>query len=192
MTGWRNPLTRIALAWGALLTSGLSLALTGELDWYGLYGERAVFAAALGAAGVALWYLGERSDLERHTCWGTLAAMVLALALFPFASRVEFYSGVWLIHVGLCAQLFAWAAVARKAQRTGLVIMLGGMLIETLGILPAAQFDEVDTACVAGMRLTCMAGPYVAMALPGGVTAALIVLWLTPIETAVRDRLWRS
>jgi hypothetical protein len=188
---WRGalgPLYRVAAAWGALLLSGLSLSLTGQLDWGGLYGERAVFAVALGAAGFALWCLGERTNNERHACWMTLASSLVALALFPAGSRIEFNSGVWLVHLGLCWQLVAWAMAARKAQARGLWIMAGGIATEAFVAMPLAQFVDMESACATGTRMACLYGAYGAMALPAAVTLALIVLWLNPIETALRKR----
>lgn len=176
----------------ALLVSGASLALTGEFDLAGLYGERFVFAIELGAAGFALWGLGEMSGRERHACWFTLASAALSLALFPGGSRLEFYGAVWLVHIGLCWQLFAWARVARKAQARGLWIMLAGMACETFVILPIGQLTDVDAACVTagiGTRLTCLTGSgYVAMGLPALITVLLILFWLNPIERALRGR----
>jgi hypothetical protein len=184
----RTPLTPVVCAWRALLVRGCSLALTGNLDWSGLHGEKAVHATALGAAGFVLWGLGARTELERAACWITLACALFALGMFPFASRLGFYSAVWLIHCGLCLQLAAWLVAARKAQRWGLFIILGGMLIETVGILPLAQLQEVSAVCAAlsGMRLTCVAGSATeAMALPAAITL-LLALWLTLIERALK------
>ncbi len=180
------PLFRAVAAWLALLVSGSSAALTGQLDWYGLYGERAVSAAALGIAGLALWYLGNRSDNERRAYWATLAASLLALALFPAGTRLEFAGGIWLVHLGLCWQLFAWAMAAHKTQRRGLLIMLGGIAAEAFVVMPVAQFMDMEAVCSTGTRLACLYDGWVAMALPAAVTLALLLLWLRPIERGLR------
>jgi hypothetical protein len=183
-----GPLYRVAAAWAALLLSGLSLSLTGQLDWGGLYGERAVFAVALGAAGFALWGLGERTNNERYACWMTLASSLLALALFPAGTRIEFNSGVWLVHLGLCWQLLAWARAARKAQARGLWIMAAGIAAEAFVAMPLAQFVDIDAVCATGSRMACFYGAYGAMALPAAVTVALVFLWLNPIDAALRKQ----
>jgi hypothetical protein len=140
----------------------------------------------LGAAGFALWCLGERTNNERHACWMTLACSLLALALFPAGSRIEYNSGVWLTHLGLCWQLIAWAMAAHKAQARGLWIMAAGIAAEAFVAMPLAQFVDVEAVCATGTRMACLYGAYGAMALPAAVTVALIVLWLAPIETALR------
>lgn len=182
------PILCVGAAWGALLLSGLSLALTGEFSIGPLYGERMVFAAALGAASFALWGLGERTQAERIACLATLACSLLALALFPAGSRLEFYGAIGLVHAGLCAQLAAWAIAARKTQRVGLLIILAGMAAETFVILPIAQLRDVAADCTAGMRATCIAGsPFVGIALPLLITLALVLLWLRPLERRLRS-----
>lgn len=95
---------------------------------------------------------------------------------------------VGLTQIGLCAQLGAWLWAARKTHYApGLYIVLVGMLVDTLIILPWAQLQEIDPACAAGMRLTCLNSAEAAMALPALVSLALGALWLGPL----RDRLRR-
>ena len=182
------PLIRVLAAWGAIFLAGSSLMLTGQLDWWGYYGERVVHAIALGAAGVIVWGLGERSGAERRACWAMLAFSLLALALAPGPGmRLEFNAAVALVHLGLCWQLLAWALVARKAQKHGLWIIAAGVAIEALVVMPLAQFMDVDAVCSTGSRLSCFYGAWVAVALPLLITLALIIGWLKPIERRLRD-----
>ncbi len=182
------PLLRVLAAWGAILLGGSSLMLTGQLDWWGLYGERAVFATALGAAAFVVWYLGERSEAERRACWASIACALLALALFPAGTRLQFNAAVGLVHLGLCWQLLAWAAVARKAQKRGLWIIAAAVAVEALVIMPLAQLTAPDVACATGSRLACLYDAWVALALPALVTLLLALCWLNPILNALNGR----
>jgi hypothetical protein len=197
--GLRNEIARPVIAWLVLLACGISAALTGQLDWtflgHPVAGERFPFAAGLGISSFALWMLGDRSGSERRACWFTLATAALAFVLAPIsfehlsAGWWTYQTPVWLGHVGLCAQLLAWSAAARKPQKLGLRIMAAGLACEAFVILPVAWFVDVDAACKAGMAMTCATGSAtVALALPAAVTLALVFLWLNPIETAVRGR----
>lgn len=181
-------LTRVSVAWGAILAAGISLALTGEFDLYGTYGERLVQAVTLGAAGLAVYCVGDNQRAERWACRLTLVAAAITCLAYPFADRLTFYALVGLTQLGLCAQLGAWLWAARKTHYApGLYIVLAGMLTDTLVILPWAQLQEIDPTCGAGMRLTCLNSAAAAMALPALITLALAALWLGPL----RDRLGR-
>lgn len=194
-TIWFGPLHdlfRAALAWPLLAVTGSSLFLTGQLDWGpGVYGERAVFAAALGLSSCGLWWLGERTGQERLAGHVTLAASGVAVAAFVDADRLQFNALIWLIHLGLCWQLVAWASAARKTQAKGLWIMAGGLAFEALVVIPVAQFTDPAAVCLTGSRLACVYDSYVAVAMVGLITVLLVWLWLNPIEAAVRGLLRR-
>ncbi len=181
-------LTRVTVAWGAILAAGISLALTGQFDLYGTYGEKLVQAVGLGAAGLVVYVMGDGTRSERGACRFMLAAALVTSLAYPFADRLTFYGLVGLTQLGLCAQLGAWRWAARKTHYAlGLFLVWLGMMLDTLIILPWAQLQEVDPTCGAGMRLTCINSAEVAMALPSAVTVALGAIWLWPL----RDRLGR-
>jgi hypothetical protein len=203
MLGLRNPLVPVCLAWAVLLVAGIIAALTGQIDitiaGRDVAGERYPFVAGLAISGYAIWKLGAQTEMERAVAlWLTTAPAFAASITIPIsfehlsAGWWAYQAPVWLAHVGLCAQLLAWSAAARKAQKLGLYIMAAGLACEAFVILPVAWFVDTDAACKAGMAMTCATGsPAVAMALPAAVTVALILLWLNPIETALR-RILRS
>ena len=192
---WFGPLHdlfRAALAWPLLAVTGSSLFLTGQLDWGpGVYGERAVFAAALGLSSCGLWWLGARSWAERTACGATLVLSATALALFIDTDRLQFNALIWLIHLGLCWQLVAWARQARKTPAKGLWIMAGGLAFEALVFIPVAQFTDPAAVCLTGSRLACVYDSYVAVALIGLITVLLVMLWLNPVAAAFRGRAGR-
>ena len=88
----------------------------------------------------------------------------------------------------LTAQLGAWALASGRAARRGLWIIAGGMAIEALLVIPAAQLVAPDAVCATGTMLACLDGPFVAIMLPAAVTAALILCWLNPMAAALRGR----
>jgi len=196
-----NPLAPLWRVCGALFAwlGGLVAAFTGQLDWtiagHAMAGERFVFVLAVAGAAAAFWWLGERTEHERRACRFSLLAALVAFIAAPI-SFAHLSPGwwahqvpVWLLHVGLCLQLAAWASVARKAQRRGLWILFAGAACEAFVIFPIAQFKAVDAACTAGMRMTCEYGAFVAVALPAAaVTLALVLFWLNPIERGLRGR----
>lgn len=184
-----NSICRVIVAWLALLLGGSSLMLTGQLDWWGLYGERAVFVLALAAASFTLWWLGERTSAERVACRAGLALCLVAFLLFPAGTRLQFnLIGIAPVHLALCAQLGAWDLASGRAARRGLWIIAGGMAIEALLVIPAAQLVAPDAVCATGTMLACLDGPFVAIMLPAAVTAALILCWLNPMAAALRGR----
>jgi len=194
--GRRNPLIRALVAWLALVVTGLIAAFTGQLDWvwfgHPVAGERFPFVAGLALSAWVIGRLGRGSEPERRARNATLASVTMALLTAP----IDFHHlslgwqahqiAVFGAHVGLCAQLLAWQAAARKAQgieTRGVAIMAAGMAIEAFGIFPVGQLANVDAACDAGMVLTCVSGsPFVAIALPLLITLALVLLWLRPLE----------
>lgn len=192
---------RAVAAWCVLMGTGLVAALTGQLDWtwfgHPVAGERFPFVIGLAISSLAVGFLGRRTYREWQARQATLLAAGLALLAAPISFEhlslgwAAHQLPVWGAHVGLCAQLLAWAGAARKArssEQLGVWIMAVGMAIEALVIFPIAQLVDIDTACGNGMRMTCAAGsPEVAMALPAAITLALVILWLGPI----RDRLGR-
>lgn len=196
-----NSLGRAIIAWGALLATGVIAALTGQLDWtllgHPVAGERFPFVAGLAASAWMIGQMGRRTHLERVARDATLVAAGLALLTAPISFEhmsigwLEHQLPVWGAHLGLCAQLTAWAAAARKtrgAEELGVWIMALGLGLEAMVVFPLAQLSDTDAACDAGMVMTCVAGsPEVAMALPALVTLALAFLWLGPL----RDRLGR-
>lgn len=188
---WHGPLgpvLHVTAACVALLVSGLSLSLTGQLDWGpGLYGERAVFAVALGAAGYALWLLGARTPSERRACWATLAASLLALGLFPAGSRLEFNAAILGVHLGLCWQLLAWAGAARKAPKLGLWILAAGMAVECVNII-VSQLAGIGITCSTATMAACLSGPFAPAIVPCLMLIALVLLWLNPIMRALDGR----
>jgi hypothetical protein len=197
--GLRGPLIPVCLAWGVLLVTGVVLALTGQIDLtlfgHPIAGERFPFAGGLAVSGFAIWHLGNRTERERAACWFTLAAAGMAFIAAPIdytqfsAGWLAYQTPTWLAHVGLCAQLLAWSVVARKPQQLGLYIMAFGIGIEAFCLFPLEILATRPADCTAGMMLTCLTGSATAaMALPAAVTIALIVLWLNPIEAALRKR----
>jgi hypothetical protein len=194
----RNPLAPVCIAWLVLLATGLLAAFTGQIDLtllgHPIAGERFPFVAGLAASGLAIWGLGARTGCERQTCLATLAAACVAFIAAPIdftqysAGWWSYQAFVWLAQIGLCLQLAAWAAAARKAQRLGLWIMCAGMGAEAFGLFPYQILSHRDAACAAGMVLTCMAGPFVAMALPALITLALMTLWLGPLHGRLERR----
>jgi len=198
--GRRNPLIRALATWLVLFVTGLVAAFTGQWDWtlfgHSVAGERFPFVAGLAVSAWAIGMAGRGSWIERETRNVTLFTAALALVAAPISFEHMssgwgiFQTEVWLTHVGLCLQLLAWWAAARKArgvETTGAMIMAVGMACEAFVIFPVAQLVDVDVACDAGMHLTCVSGsPFVAIALPLLITLALVLLWLRPLERRLR------
>ena len=180
---------RVTFAWLALLAAGLSMALTGELDWsigsVSLYGEYVVEFLALGAAAFVVWACGQRSDSEWLAARLTIVAAVAAPMTVPLGAWA-YWPAEALLHIGLCAQLAAWLSEAirlRASEAWPVGLMLAGMAIETGGlgwkmISTWLLAETLPPDCAAdpdvGMWLSCAGSTVQAMALPMVITLAML------------------
>jgi hypothetical protein len=180
---------RVTLAWLALLTAGISMALTGELTWrigaIEVYGEYVVSFIAYGLAGAVLWWLGLRSDGEHLAARCTLLAVLPALVAIPGGQMLR-WPAEFMLHLFLVLQLAAWlreAARLRAREAWPVGIMVAGMAVETCGLLAKMVLTwgvgmDLPPECAGAMWLTCAGSPYQAFALPAVMTVAMAPYWL--------------
>jgi hypothetical protein len=185
---WLQSETRVArwrpaIAWLGLLVAGLSIGLTGPLDWRGLYAEYIVEFAALGTAGGLLWVMGLRSPAEGFSVTLTAVWTVAAISSVPLG-RAAYWPAEAMLHLFLCVQLAAWRDEAirlRASESYPVTIMLLGMFFETCTLV-AKLIMPAPAACPPGaMWLTCYtAEPWQAFALPAAMTLAMLPWWVRP------------
>jgi hypothetical protein len=188
---------RVTMAWLSLLAAGLALPLVGELTWTiagrEVFGEYVVSFVALGGAGGALWAFGLRSDGE----WLAARATVLLALLTPAAVLLDNgwrWPAEAAMHLALCVQLAMWfreAARLRGSEVWPVGVMLAGMLAE-VGNLAWKMSSDLPADCDTMMWLSCVVGPWAALALPIAITLA-IAPWLcgwSPIAIMLAAASW--
>lgn len=193
-SGWRDALSRtpepIRNVWLLLFLPFLTLApqWTGPLDWawfgHPVAGERYLYIPGFAAWSFCIWWLGRRSEPERGLCQFALfwCAFAAATAWMSF----ERGSGGWLLYqisIGLAqlliaAQLWAWS-VAARVERPGAIILSCCATAEFF-IFVAVQVTGWNAACVVGLGLTCLWGPFVTLmsTMVGIIAMSLWCSWL--------------
>lgn len=192
--GWRDALRStpgpIRNVWLLLFVPFLTLApqWTGPLDWtwlgHPVAGERFLYVPGFAVWSFCIWWAGRRTEPERNFCQTALGACVLAL----LTAWISFERGSdgWLAYQGpiglaqLCIalQLAAWARAA-GIERPGTIILACCATAEFL-IFLAVQVTGWDPACVVGLGLTCIQGPFVTLAttMAGIIGLSLWCSWL--------------